>query len=178
MLISKFIFYFISIFQLEKVGGVEDSLGRKQILDALQLRFSLVGGLFDSIPRNATTTTDWAILLTQLVSNGVIDLNNNSELFTTVLDMLATLVHSTLAVDGQSERDENKKCYTNLMKKLKKELGDKNNTSVKYIRQLLPLSKQTCEVISCEQAGSLTDTRGNKITGFDSTDKKHVSFLF
>lgn len=69
-----------------------------------------------------------------------------SEIFTTVLDMLATLIHSTLISDSQSERDDNKKLYINLMKKLKKELGDKSNASVKYVRQLLPLSKQTCEV--------------------------------
>jgi lantibiotic modifying enzyme len=44
-----------------------------------------------------------------------------SELFTTVLDMLATLVHSTLVSDAQSEKgEENRKHYQNLMKKLKK----------------------------------------------------------
>lgn len=109
--------------------------------------------------------------------------------------MLATLIHSTLISDSQSERDENKKLYINLMKKLKKELGDRNNPSVKFVRQLLPLSKQTCEVsgrcymdcyvyrlnffsyikvIACESAGCLTDTKGNKISGFDSIDKKPV----
>lgn len=60
--------------------------------------------------------------------------------------MLATLIHSTLITDSQSERDENKKLYINLMKKLKKEIGDKNNASIKFIRQLLQLSKQTTEV--------------------------------
>lgn len=97
-----------------------------------------------------------------------------SEIFTTVLDMLATLIHSTLISDSQSERDENKKLYTNLMKKLKKEIGEKSNASVKFVRQLIPLSKQTCEVIACESAGCLTDTKGNKISGFDSIDKKPV----
>lgn len=55
--------------------------------------------------------------------------------------MLTTLVHST---DGQSEREE--KFYSNLMKKLKKEIGEKNNASIKVIRQLLPLYKQPTEV--------------------------------
>lgn len=63
--------------ELEFVGGIDDPLGREEMLNALQLRFSLVGGMFDSIQRNSTTTTDWAILLTQLMSQGVIDLNNN-----------------------------------------------------------------------------------------------------
>lgn len=46
--------------------------------DALLLRFSLVGGMFDTIQRSTTLTTDWAILLVQLVTYGVIDLNNNA----------------------------------------------------------------------------------------------------
>lgn len=91
--------------------------------------------------------------------------------------MLATLIHSTLISDSQSERDENKKSYVNLIKKLKKELGDKTNASIKYVRQLLPLSKQITEVIACESAGCLTDTKGNKISGFDSIDKKPVFYF-
>lgn len=35
-------------------------------------------------------------------------------------------------------------------------------------RQLLPLPKQTCDIITCEPKGSLIDTKGNKIAGFDS----------
>ncbi|XP_058826167.1 mediator of RNA polymerase II transcription subunit 12 isoform X2 [Topomyia yanbarensis] len=157
---------------LETVGGIEDPLGFEKMLDALQLRYSLVGGLFDAIQKNSTSTSDWAILFAQLISQGVIDLSNNSELFTTTLDMLATLIHSTLVSDSQSERDETKKQYTNLMKKLRKELGERNNSSIKYVRQLLPLAKQTCEVIACEPAGSSTDAKGNKIN-IDSIEKKH-----
>lgn len=158
---------------VETIGGIEDPLGFEKMLDALQLRYSLVGGLFDAIQKNSTSTSDWSILFAQLISQGVIDLSNNSELFTTTLDMLATLIHSTLVSDSsQSERDETKKQYTNLMKKLRKELGDKNNPSIKYVRQLLPLAKQTCEVIACEPAGSSTDAKGNKIN-IDSIEKKH-----
>lgn len=164
-----------AIQKFDDVGGIKDPQGREQMLDALQLRFSLVGGMFDAIQKNSTPVSDWAILLTQLMCQSAIDLTTNSELFTTALDMLATLIHSTLISDSQSERDENKKHYTNLMKKLKKELGEKNNSSVRFVRQLLPLSKQTCEVIACESAGCLTDTKGNKISGFDSIDKKPVS---
>lgn len=43
------------------------------------------------------------------------------ELFYTVIDMLATLIHSNLVSDSQSEKgEENRKHYQNLMKKLKK----------------------------------------------------------
>lgn len=63
--------------KLDAVGGIEYPQGREQMLDALQLRFSLVGGMFDAIQKNATSTTDWAILLAQLISQGVIDLSTN-----------------------------------------------------------------------------------------------------
>lgn len=129
---------------MDTIGGIDEPQAREEILDALQLRFSLVGGMFEAIQKNSTPTTDWAILLAQLVCQGVVDLSCNRELFTTVVDMLATLVHSTL-LDSQSDRDD-KKNYLNLMKKLKKEIGEKNNASIRVIRQLLPLYKQPTEV--------------------------------
>lgn len=89
--------------------------------------------------------------------------------------MLATLIHSTLISDSQSERDETKKHYTNLMKKLKKEMGDKTNSSMKFVRQLLPLSKVPCEVIACESANS-TDAKGGKCGSFSILDKRRVSY--
>ncbi|CAH2068907.1 unnamed protein product, partial [Iphiclides podalirius] len=142
--------------------------------EALLLRFSLAGGMFDAIRRSYQLTSDWAVLLTQLVAHQVVDAYNNSlcrsNLFTTLIDMLATLIHSTLAEGGD---DNNRKHYQNLMKKLKKEIGDRHGPSVQSVRQLLPLSKNTIiEVIACEPLGCLVDQKGNKISGFDS-DKKH-----
>lgn len=45
--------------------------------DVLRLRLSLVGGMFDAIQRSSTATAEWAVVLTQLVTHGVIDLNTN-----------------------------------------------------------------------------------------------------
>ena len=131
-------------------------------------------GLFDSIVRNPTAAIDWAVLLAQLVTAGVIDLSNNTELFTTLQDMLATLLHATLIVDGQSDRGEDsRKYYPILIKKLKKELAErKNSPSIGCIKQLLPLPKLTNEFVTCEPYGTITDTKGNKSSGFDSNDKK------
>lgn len=67
----------VSNLQFQEMGGIQDPSGREEMLDALQLRFSLVGGMFDGIQRNAAATIDWAILLTQLISQGVIDLSSN-----------------------------------------------------------------------------------------------------
>lgn len=62
--------------------------------------------------------------------------------------------------------------YQNLMKKLKKEVGDRQNASLQHIRQLLPLPRIVNEIIAVEPTGCLTDSKGNKIS-FDSIDKKH-----
>lgn len=50
---------------------------------------------------------------------------------------------------------------------LQKELGDRQSESLDKVRQLLPLPKQTRDVITCEPQGSLIDTKGNKIAGFE-----------
>ncbi|OWK05816.1 MED12L, partial [Cervus elaphus hippelaphus] len=137
--------------------------------------------MFDTVQRSTQWTTDWALLLLQIITSGTVDMHTNNELFTTVLDMLGVLINGTLASDlsnaspGGSE--ENKRAYMNLVKKLKKELGDKRSESIDKVRQLLPLPKQTCDIITCEPMGSLIDTKGNKIAGFDSIDKKQARGL-
>ena len=87
--------------QLARDGNLQDICSNERTLDGLQLRFALVGGVFEAFQRNPSATTDWALLLVQLVTNGLIDLHTHSELFTTVLDMLATLLPSALATDSQ-----------------------------------------------------------------------------
>lgn len=87
--------------QLARDGNLQDIFNNERTLDGLQLRFALVGGVFEAFQRNPSATTDWALLLVQLITNGLIDLHTHSELFTTVVDMLATLIHSALATDSQ-----------------------------------------------------------------------------
>uniref|UniRef100_A0AAR5PM52 Mediator complex subunit Med12 domain-containing protein n=1 Tax=Dendroctonus ponderosae TaxID=77166 RepID=A0AAR5PM52_DENPD len=155
--------------QQAKEGNLQDTCHSDRTLDGLQLRFALVGGVFEAFQRNSSATTDWALLLVQLVTHGIIDLHTNNELFTTVIDMLATLVHSALATDTQ---DDGKKMHQNLMKKIKKEIGERQNVSLMHIKQLLPLPRVTTEIIGVEPTGCLTDSKGYKIS-FDSVDKKH-----
>ncbi|XP_054061106.1 mediator of RNA polymerase II transcription subunit 12-like protein isoform X10 [Rissa tridactyla] len=154
----------------------DDVKARQMMHEALQLRLNLVGGMFDTVQRSTQWTTDWALLLLQIITSGTVDMQTNNELFTTVLDMLGVLINGTLASDlsnaSQGGPEENKRAYMNLVKKLKKELGDKRSESIDKVRQLLPLPKQTCDIITCEPMGSLIDTKGNKIAGFDSIDKK------
>ena len=159
----------------EKLYNYEDFTARKTMQDALKLRFSLVGGLFESITTTFQSIQDWSFLLVQLIVRGVIDLTNNSDLFTMVIDMINILIHTTLIREkesGGSERDEdNRRMYQALVKKLKKEIGDKQNPSIRQLRQLLPIPKCVEEVMVTEQYGLVPDAKGNKVRGFNC-DKK------
>ncbi|XP_063430577.1 mediator of RNA polymerase II transcription subunit 12-like protein isoform X5 [Mytilus trossulus] len=149
---------------------------RQNIHEALQLRLSLVGGMFDTIQRNNSNTTDWTFLLLQLVTSGIVDSQSNSELFTNILDMLCVLIHGTLVNDGMEKGEENTKAYTTLIKKLRKEFSDKlQSESLDKIRQLLPLPKRYYEVIVCEPHGTQVDSKGNKFDGFSKKQGFQVS---
>lgn len=154
----------------------EDLKTRLAIHDGLQLRLSLVGSMFDMIVKSNQAIQDWSILLLNFITIGVVDAQLNYELFATIVDMLAVLIHSTQTIDPNETREESKKQYVSLLKKLRKDLPQdylqKNNFVLNSLKQLVPVSKQFKEVITCEPMGSLIDTKGNKIAGFESIDKK------
>ena len=114
----------------------------------------------------------------------MVDLTNNSDLFTTVLDMINILIHSTLITDressGNSERSEETRKHYNyhaLVKKLKKEFGEKNSPSLKYLRQLLPIPKMMTEVIVTEPFG-LINEKGSKVKGLNCDKKPGMISIF
>ena len=56
------------LFFKDKPNDEEDSwMARKTMQDALQLRLSLVGGVFDTICRNTGSVTEWCTLFVQLI---------------------------------------------------------------------------------------------------------------
>uniref|UniRef100_A0A8C7ISI7 Mediator complex subunit 12 n=1 Tax=Oncorhynchus kisutch TaxID=8019 RepID=A0A8C7ISI7_ONCKI len=160
----------------------DDCKAKQMMHEALKLRLNLVGGMFDTVQRSTQQTTEWAVLLLDIISS--VPKHTCSHifnfitllLFTTVLDMLSVLINGTLAADmssiSQGSMEENKRAYMNLVKKLRKELGDRQSESLEKVRQLLPLPKQTRDVITCEPQGSLIDTKGNKIAGFEKERKQ------
>ena len=104
--------------------------------------------MFDTVRRSTQQTTERAVLLLDIISSGTVDMQSNkyvfltlstlckhsqlfdvplsfsnSELFTTVLDMLSVLINGTLAADmssiSQGSMEENKRAYMNLVKKLR-----------------------------------------------------------
>lgn len=145
--------------QQDRVTTTDEKL-QYMVQEALQLRLSLVGNMFDTIQRSNNLTQDWTILLIQLISNGVVDIQNNSELFTIMVDMLAILVHGTLAGEVSEKGEDNKKSYHSLIRKLKKELGERKSASIDFIRQLLPLPKLYCEVIVSDPIHTSSEGRG------------------
>lgn len=68
------------------------------------------------------------------------------------------------------ETETHLKCIANFFQ----DIGERNNVSLRLVRQLIPLPKLQAEVITLEPWGSVTDTKGNRLQEFDK-DKKHVS---
>ena len=58
--------------------------------------------MFDTVCRSQSSVIEWSTLLVQLIVRGVVDLTHNADLFTTVIDMLTILIHSTLINDRDS----------------------------------------------------------------------------
>lgn len=148
---------------------------KHSIQNGLKLRFSLVGAMFDVIQTSNHTPSfnDFSILFLQLIIFSIVDPHIDYENFTTVLDMLTSLMHTTQLNVLPEQREETKKQHQNLIKKLKKELNiERVSVGIRMAKQLLPMAKLQTEVIACEPMGSLVDTKGNKIAGFDSIDKK------
>ncbi|KAJ7420375.1 hypothetical protein WISP_48895 [Willisornis vidua] len=74
---------------------------------------------------------------------------------------------------GQDEQREG--LLTSLQNQVtQKEPGDRRSEGINKVWQLLPLPRLACDMVACEPMGSLIDTKGNKIVGFDSIDKKQA----
>ena len=80
-----------------------------------------MGSLFDTIVNSGSSSliSEWAQMLVNLIIHGVVDLTNNSELFTNLLDMLAALIHASLTLEVET-REENRRNYSTIVKKVKK----------------------------------------------------------
>lgn len=151
----------------------DDIRAKHSVQEGLQVRLSLVGAMFEVIQCSSSLTSEWCVLLLQLIIYAIVDPHISNVNFNTVLDMLTSLMHTTQMSVAPEQREENKKQQQNLIKKLKKELNNERaGEGLRTVKKLLPLVKLQTEVIACEPMGSLVDTKGNKIAGFDSIDKK------
>nr|CAB3263723.1 mediator of RNA polymerase II transcription subunit 12-like protein [Phallusia mammillata] len=143
--------------------------------EALQLRLSLVGGMFDTVQSNAQWTSNVVVLLTQLINSGMVDVQVNAELFDIVFDMIAILLHHTLGGDGSNRGEVTKREYIKIVSKMKKEMG-RQSESIRRLRHLLPIPKAEVYVVCCEPSGPLLDVRGNKVpVPVDSTQGLQVA---
>ncbi|XP_076812114.1 mediator of RNA polymerase II transcription subunit 12-like protein [Clavelina lepadiformis] len=139
------------------------SSSQNGVHDALQLRLSLVGGMFDTVQSNSQWTSDVVVLLTTLINSGMVDVQINADLFNTVYDMIAVLLHHTLGGDEPSRAEGSKREYMNIVKKMKKEIGENQTESIKQLRQLLPIHRTDVYIVCCEPIGPLMDVKGNKV---------------
>ncbi|KRZ69639.1 Mediator of RNA polymerase II transcription subunit 12-like protein [Trichinella papuae] len=146
-----------------------------EMLDALQLRLSLIGGMFDTVCRNANLE-NWSLVMVQLLLYGIVTEEKNQALFYTCVDILCVLLLSCLLPDsagfsfsGQERTNEDcKRIYNNVIKKLKKEIGDRQMPSLRCVHQLLPIPRQMVDVIVCDEYG-LQPQKGSR-GGFSSSE--------
>uniref|UniRef100_A0A0X3PWZ1 Mediator of RNA polymerase II transcription subunit 12 n=1 Tax=Schistocephalus solidus TaxID=70667 RepID=A0A0X3PWZ1_SCHSO len=105
---------------------------RHVLQECLSLRLALVGRRLCT-EMDAERISRWAVLLAQLIGFGVTEPHSNQTLFFTCLDMLHTLVHNLVAMNGA----ESKVCV-NLNRRIRKELADRHFTAgIEYIKPLL-----------------------------------------
>ncbi|KAI6217430.1 Med12 domain-containing protein [Aphelenchoides besseyi] len=122
--------------------------------EGLLLRLSLIGGMFDSLMKlNAEPLANWALTLFQLLFYGVISPDRDREYFDACYDMLSMIMHRTLIpaqIQQNSDARESKPnrftAYNAIVKKIKKELGDRPIPSdLHCLAQLLPIPKSLAE---------------------------------
>ncbi|KRX88671.1 Mediator of RNA polymerase II transcription subunit 12-like protein [Trichinella pseudospiralis] len=140
-----------------------------EMLDALQLRLSLIGGMFDTVCRNANLE-NWSLVIVQLLLYGIVTEEKNQTLFYTCVDILCVLLLSCLLPDsagfsfsGQERTNEDcKRIYNN------KEIGDRQMPSLRCVYQLLPIPRQMVDIIVCDEYGSQPQ-KGSR-GGFSSSE--------
>lgn len=98
-------------------------------------------------------------------------------LYGTVYDMLTTIIHASLANDPY-ERDENKKQFTNLVRKLRKEIGEKASRTKQTVRQLLPIVRMPRHIIAVE-SNEKSQYPGidliDRVPGLRATEKQKIN---
>lgn len=91
--------------------------------------------------------------------------------------MLTTIIHSSLAHDPY-ERDENKKHFMNLVKKIRKEIGEKASRTKQTVRQLLPIVRMPRHIIGVE-SNEKSQYPGidliDRVPGLRATEKQKVN---
>lgn len=91
--------------------------------------------------------------------------------------MLTTIIHTSLAHDPY-ERDENKKHFINLVKKVRKEIGEKASRTKQTVRQLLPIVRMPRHIITCE-SNEKSQYPGidliDRVPGLRATDKQKIN---
>ncbi|CAF1196062.1 unnamed protein product, partial [Didymodactylos carnosus] len=139
---------------------VQDDPNMKAIIfESLQLRLSLIGGMFETIVRNHNSSSEWISVLSQLIASGVIDTKNNEKLLNTVLDMLGVLIHSLIPAEGSIESS---RVYINLVRKVRKDLGERTSEALDEVKRFLPLQKTSFEVYVVEPFDAVSNRLVNQ----------------
>lgn len=91
--------------------------------------------------------------------------------------MLTTIIHASLA-ENPNERDENKKHFINLVRKVRREIGEKASRTKQTVRQLLPVVRMPRPIIAVE-SNEKSQYPGidliDRVPGLRATEKQKVN---
>lgn len=77
----------------------------------------------------------------------MIDTKNNAPLLNTVLDMLGVLVHGLVPAEGSID---NSRVYTTLVRKIRKDIGERRSEALDEVKRFLPLQKPSFDIYVVE----------------------------
>jgi mediator of RNA polymerase II transcription subunit 12 len=115
-------------------------------------------------------------VFSQLIASGVIDTKNNSPLLNTVLDMLGVLVHGIVPAEGPIE---NSRIYMTLVRKIRKDIGERRSEALDEVKRFLPLQKPSFDIYVVEPFDGVNNLMLNpEIKKHGLQVARKVEFLF
>ncbi|XP_039264438.2 mediator of RNA polymerase II transcription subunit 12-like isoform X1 [Styela clava] len=158
--------------QRDGSNSQDSTMTQSMVQEALQLRLSLMGGMFDTVQTSLRWINSVVMLLTQLISSGMVDIEVNAKLFNIVFDMIAVLLHGTLGGDSPNSGEGRKKNeYLLIVKRIGKEISDGKTASLKILRRLLTVPRKETFVIACEASAS----SGSERQGLQVASKQKIT---
>lgn len=92
--------------------------------------------------------------------------------------MLTTIVHHTIVSDTYNDREENKRHFINLVKKIRKEIGEKPSRTKRTVKQLLPTQRLPRPIVAVE-SNEKSQYPGidliDRVPGLRATEKHKVN---
>ncbi|KAK0408839.1 hypothetical protein QR680_004194 [Steinernema hermaphroditum] len=149
--------------------------------EALIVRLSLCGGMFESLLSSADA---WALEIFKLLFYDVVSQSRHPIVYEMCYDMLSTLIfytivegHQNAEGEGSPQEEQSKHLqsgalpskYRSLMKKLRKEIGDRNLGGMEQLFKLLPIANPMFDIPVVDPYGTPLASNSSKTSKSSSS---------